>query len=448
MLPNKRQCRRVYVVGMVLGIASRFAGEMVRADVFNMGPGLTSLEFVTVGDPGNPSEPCIGLDGWSNGDCGAVGYSYAIGKYEITVAQYTKFLNAVAVDDTNALYHPSMAANLNIAGIERAGSPGSYSYSVVGSPNHPIAYIDWGDAARFANWLTNGQPMGSQNSVTTEDGSYSLDVALLAVSRKPGARFVIPTEDEWYKAAYYDPTPGAGGGDNYWKYPVQTDVEPFSDQPPGSDSPNAARAGNFRKDDVIMNGYNDGYAVTGSPTLMTTQNYLTDVGAYSSAESYYGTFDQGGNVVEWNETIGRANTERGTLGGSWDGAANGLESHRDGAPPTHSVRELGFRIACTAECCANDDCDDHDPCTHDACAGGFCFNTDVMFGDVNNDGEVDIFDILCVLDGFAGTFNPPCTFSNVNLAPCEPDEVIDIFDILAVLDAFSGVNVCNCPAGP
>ncbi|NOT02728.1 MAG: hypothetical protein HOP29_19160 [Phycisphaerales bacterium] len=59
------------------------------------------------------------------------------------------------------------------------------------------------------------------------------------------------------------------------------------------------------------------------------------------------------------------------------------------------------------------------------------------WGDTNNDGGVDIFDILCVLDGFAGVFSQ-CTFHEVDLTGAVPDALIDIFDILAVLDAFSG----------
>lgn len=94
-----------------------------------------------------------------------------------------------------------------------------------------------------------------------------------------------------------------------------------------------------------------------------------------------------------------------------------------------------------------DPCDDGDSCTWDQCAGGACTHTDNIFGDVNHDGTVDIFDILCVLDGFSGVF-AACTYDDVNIAPCTPDVPVDIFDILAVLDAFSGLNLCNCPAGP
>jgi hypothetical protein len=63
---------------------------------------------------------------------------------------------------------------------------------VIGSPNHPITNVNWGDAARFANRLQNGQPTGAQDATTTEAGVYLLNgavthAALLAVSRKLGA---------------------------------------------------------------------------------------------------------------------------------------------------------------------------------------------------------------------------------------------------------------------
>ncbi|NOT00268.1 MAG: hypothetical protein HOP29_06530 [Phycisphaerales bacterium] len=98
-------------------------------------------------------------------------------------------------------------------------------------------------------------------------------------------------------------------------------------------------------------------------------------------------------------------------------------------------------------CVSNDECDDDDACTQDVCNAP-CTYIPRMFGDATFDGGVDIFDILCVLDGFAGVFGPSCTKSNVDLAPCDGDSISDIFDVLAVLDAFAGVNLCNCPAGP
>ncbi|NOT01369.1 MAG: hypothetical protein HOP29_12155 [Phycisphaerales bacterium] len=95
-------------------------------------------------------------------------------------------------------------------------------------------------------------------------------------------------------------------------------------------------------------------------------------------------------------------------------------------------------------------CDDDDTCTQEQCGiGGICESMAREYGDANNDGAEDIFDILCVLDGFAGVFNVPCTLTNLDFSPCPGgDGAIDIFDILAALDGFGGVNACGCPAGP
>ena len=119
-------------------------------------------------------------------------------QYSTTVAQYTQFLNAVAANDPYGLYNVSMGTRQNVAGIARAGVSGSYSYSSIGSPNKPVAYTSWADAARYANWLTNGQPLGAEAAGTTETGSYTLngatiDAALDLVTRNSNARFVIPT---------------------------------------------------------------------------------------------------------------------------------------------------------------------------------------------------------------------------------------------------------------
>src|SRR6478609_6822544 len=117
-----------------------------------------TIDTVPVGDVGNPNDPALPP---SLCQCGAVNYAYNIGKYEVTVGQYAAFLNAVAATDTYGLYNSNMATNLNVAGLARSGNPGSYTYSVIGSPNHPITYVSWADAARFVNWLHNGQPTGA-----------------------------------------------------------------------------------------------------------------------------------------------------------------------------------------------------------------------------------------------------------------------------------------------
>lgn len=190
-------------------------------------PSDVYLDMVTVGNPGNHRDTRTGL--------GNVEYSFKISKYEVTIRQYTNFLNAVAASDPYELYNPSMASDRTIAGIARSGSRGSYSYSVINpsgtavdgasSPgNRPIAYIDWFDAARFANWMHNGQ-----GSADTETGAYTLRNAKAGarVPANPGARFTIPTQDEWYKAAYYSPALNKGKG-GYYVFPTQSNATPGS----------------------------------------------------------------------------------------------------------------------------------------------------------------------------------------------------------------------------
>ena len=185
------------------------------------------IETVRIGNAGNTGEWSgygYGGDGPA-GICGAVDYVYNIGKYEVTAGQYAEFLNAVAAEDTYGLYNARMGWDVSFGTfgckIQQSGSLGSYSYSVPADwANRPVNYVSWGDAARFANWLHNGQPTGSQDESTTEDGAYLLNGAmirgeLLAVTRKDSARWAIPTEDEWYKAAYHK-NDGVTG--NYFDY--------------------------------------------------------------------------------------------------------------------------------------------------------------------------------------------------------------------------------------
>ncbi|MBX3414960.1 MAG: SUMF1/EgtB/PvdO family nonheme iron enzyme [Pirellulales bacterium] len=79
---------------------------------------------------------------------------------------------------------------------------------------------------------------------------------------------------------------------------------------------------------------------------------LSDVGAYVDSLSPYGTFDQGGNVWEWNEALfdGKPGGEyRGTLGGAWQSSASVLAaSHRDSGNPTGANNVVGFRVATIA----------------------------------------------------------------------------------------------------
>ncbi|MEX2316404.1 MAG: SUMF1/EgtB/PvdO family nonheme iron enzyme [Pirellulales bacterium] len=250
-----------------------------------------TIETLPVGNPGNPADTRYDAAGF-----GSVGYNYRVGKYEVTNAQYTEFLNVVDTTGQNtlALYSSFMSSTAN-GGINFNGSAANGSkYEVKpGRDNTPVMSVSWYDSIRFANWLHNGQ-----GSADTETGAYTLGglevggVPIIgdSITRNPGARWWLPSEDEWYKAAYHK-NDGATG--NYWDYPTATDAVPYSDQPPGSGAPDPSNTANFFKNDGIANGYDDGYAVTGSTSFVNSQNYLTDVGAYTLADSPYGTFDQG-----------------------------------------------------------------------------------------------------------------------------------------------------------
>ena len=238
--------------------------------------------MVTVGNPGNASHPITGR--------GSVSFTYSIGKYEVTAAQYCDFLNHIAATDPYGLYDTRMDIAVDSRGcnIKRTGSPGSYSYSVpIDWANRPVNYVSWNDAARFVNWLNNGQPSGLPGSATTEDGAYCLTgVAsqqdMLMITRKAGAKWVIPSDNEWYKAAYYDPEKLGGSG--YWRYPTRSDSDPYNDGADGYSDP-----GNH------VNFFNGTTYTIGSPY------YRTDVGEFENSASAYGTFDQGGNVWEWDD---------------------------------------------------------------------------------------------------------------------------------------------------
>lgn len=295
--------------------------------------GAITIETVAVGNAGNLPHPLYGR--------GAVAYEFRIGKTEVTNAQYVAFLNAVAADDTHNLFKGAEDPGHPHIGIVRTGVSGSYKYSVkppalgkgpggtnYAYDNKPVLYMSWFDTLRFCNWLHNGQPVGSQDIGTTESGAYTFSGTTLVGPRTPAARWFLPSEDEWYKAAYYD---GATG--NYYEFAAGSNLGPSS-VPPSADDGNSAN---------IYDSVRQSYA-TGS-----FQYPLTDAGAYTLSASPYGTYDQGGSVWEWSETV-VTNDSRRMRGGSWHGDVSVM-----GADEGYSVLAdqpssfIGFRLATIPE---------------------------------------------------------------------------------------------------
>ncbi len=302
-----------------------------------------AIPTVEVGNPGNFHD--------SSG-FGGVGNTYSIGKHEVTNSQYIEFLNAVDPSGGNGLgiYSDLMTSNFSggIAFSPVAANGAKYS-AKTGRADNPVVFVSWYSALRFANWMHNGQGSGS-----TEMGAYTLMGGTpipsngSSITRSSSATWFLPSENEWYKAAYYD-----GNTGSYFDYPTKSNTAPNSDQPPGINAPLTTNVGNFFKNAAPV-GYDDGYAVTGStdgtPIWMNTQNYLSNVGAYANAVGPYGTLDQGGNVAEWTESFfDLAMVERSIRGGHWyhsDGDL--LASFRDGEGPQYLLQTIGFRIAATA----------------------------------------------------------------------------------------------------
>jgi formylglycine-generating enzyme required for sulfatase activity len=281
-----------------------------------------AIEMVTVGNPGNAADTR-----YNNMTVGSVDHVYQIGKYEVTAGQYTEFLNAVAKADPNGLYNTKMGDPANSLGdnIQRTGASPNFSYSVAADwASRPVNYVNFWDAARFTNWLYNGQPTGAQDLGTTESGAYHDVGDQTLFGRNPNAKFFIPNEDEWYKAAYHDKTAGLAA--SYFDYPTGSAAVP------GRDVNEATNPGNN------ANYYNSGYAI-GSPYIRTV------AGEFELSDSPYGTFDQGGNVWEWNETPVDIFSRR-LRGGSFGGFSSFLKAnYLFNNDPTLEDSGVGFRVA-------------------------------------------------------------------------------------------------------
>jgi formylglycine-generating enzyme len=290
-----------------------------------------TINTVFVGNAGNAAQSAANRNhSQSGGDgFGTVDYSYYIGKTTVTNTQYTTFLNAVASSDPHGLWNSNMGSSVH-GGIDRSGSDGSYTYNVRTATsgwnsgqsmgNMPVNFVSFWDAARFTNWLTTGD---------TETGVYVLTASGITnntITRNEAAwasgGVAIASENEWYKAAYYDPSLNTGSG-GYWLYPTQSDTVP-TPQPPNSTNANSANYSN-------------------------TIGTVSEAGAYALAQSAYGTLDQSGNVWEWNDEI-LLTSNRGLRGASLgDGDALLLSSSfRNSNNSANERTEIGFRVSSLA----------------------------------------------------------------------------------------------------
>jgi hypothetical protein len=282
------------------------------ADIFGSGANTFDIEFVKIGNPGNPAD----TTGNPN-PAGAVPYTYRMGKFEISEQM---------IDKANAL---------GGLGITRL---------IIGS-DKPAIILRWNEAARFVNWLNTSQGFAPAYKFTTQpgDGGYVADQDIsLWVSGDAGynpnnkyrnrlAKYFLPSVDEWYKAAYYHPSGGV-----YYDYPTGSDSVP--------DGIDFAGDPNF---DAIFDQGGEN----------PQPNDITNVGVFSP----YGTAGQGGNLSEWEETDfdlvndDTSSSARGFRGGNWHLDSNFLLSFTRPVVTNNVERALffpGFRVASIPEPCS------------------------------------------------------------------------------------------------
>jgi sulfatase modifying factor 1 len=211
MAPTKRMCR--FWPGAVGLVAAAVFSVVMLATETHATP--ITIDWVTVGNPGNANDPATG------NLYGAVAEEYRIMEFEWTNSQYAQFLNAIDPDGTNpnAVWNANMGSNA-WGGISftSGNASGSKYATKTDMGNKPVNYVSWWDAARVSNWLHNGAlTYGSTDSSATapqNTGAYTTGAATSgdAVAKNAGALYWVPSDNEWYKAAYYNPTLNGGTG--------------------------------------------------------------------------------------------------------------------------------------------------------------------------------------------------------------------------------------------
>ncbi|QDT60969.1 Formylglycine-generating sulfatase enzyme [Stieleria bergensis] len=265
------------------------------AGVITFGSGANKFEmtFVEIGSPGNADD----LTGYPS-PAGKVEYTYQMGKYEVSEDMFTKFNDSQSLTITT----------------DTRG------------PNKPVTYVSWNEAARFVNWLNTSQGFQAAYNFTTSVVNNNIDVWSSGEAwqlggqnlyRHKDAHYWLPSLDEWYKAAYYNPNTGV-----YGDYPSLTGSVPAA----------------------VSSGTADNTAVF---TLAQGPADITQAGGLSP----FGIMGLGGNVSEWEETSvdlsnSTGSSNRGIRGGFWDGNSVFLSSSFwADSDPAGGFISVGFRVA-------------------------------------------------------------------------------------------------------
>jgi hypothetical protein len=369
-VPASLPVRRL--VGLIAAVAALFALALpavagARSAAPLPKPAVLAFTVAKVGKPGNPSvaiipftpplyancaaapqEPKLGKSNLPDPcqEVGSVPYEYGIGEVEVTVEQYVAFLNTVDPFGRNqmGLYseNESGAAwprfgQIDYSALARAGK--HYAAAAPEWNDKPYGFANFLRSARFDNSVANGKVLSQQSSssngfnyvtytvqLSRKTGTGMYDMHKRAPVRTEESGFVIPSQNEWIKAAYYDP---AGGGTySYWQYPTnegefgkitatnpampaQVQLNPLTGDVTNSSTQPLA---NFHAEGQAAASWcpsnqTQEACETVNPFHMPAKAYkklyqgsLNTVGQ-AGTFSPWGTLEQGGNAVEWTDTI-------------------------------------------------------------------------------------------------------------------------------------------------
>jgi len=288
---------RICTVITSLVICAIPASDSVSAGAVTFGSGANTfnMHFTTIGSAGNAADTT-----GSPNPAGAVSYTYQLGTYEVSEDMITKF---------------NASQSLQITKDSRVA-------------DKPATSVSWNEAARFVNWLntSNGYQAAYNFTSTGVNDNIALWSSVAAwqqdgenLFRHKDAHFWLPSMDEWYKAAFYNPVTSA-----YVDYATAD----------GS-VPTAVASGTGANTAVYNQSFGQG------PADITLAGGL----------SAFGVMGLNGNVWEWEETSFNLNnssgsSSRGIRGGSWVDNSNNLSSSiRSGGDPAGAGISIGFRVA-------------------------------------------------------------------------------------------------------
>jgi len=288
--------------GSLAAVVSMAAPSEAGTVTFGSGSNQFNMEFVTIGNPNNAAD----TTGQPN-LAGAVGYTYGIGKFEVSEEMITKYNSNFGTDNR-------LVINTDNRGAAK-----------------PATNVSLNEAARFVNWLNTST--GNQAAYKFTTSGVNDDIELWTPGdagwdvnnqyRNSLAKYFLPSENEWYKAAFYDPNKSGGAG--YWDYATGSDTGPI-----------ATTGGTVAGTAVYGRTYPDGPA---------------DV-ANAGGLSKYGVMGLGGNANEWLESFLAADDDnplRGIIrGGTWFNSTAdpflSSSSRTDGSANLENGG-VGFRVA-------------------------------------------------------------------------------------------------------